>query len=78
MMTCKDIAERADAMLDGELSRWQTLQIHLHLALCKGCTPFMGQMRTTRSLIQQASQANAQDPLQPADDVRVTEILTRL
>ena len=50
MWNCKDVASRASAMIDGELSFWDGLQVRLHLAMCKGCSAFVVQMRLTRNL----------------------------
>ncbi|MBE0414779.1 anti-sigma factor [Yoonia sp.] len=77
MLSCKDIADRASALNDGELSGWDALQIRLHLAMCKGCSRFVAQMRATDQLA-----ARASDPGEPleheADDRRLTEILSTL
>lgn len=51
MLTCRELSHQADAFLDGELGLWKRLRIHLHLSMCNGCARFMGQMRTTRSLL---------------------------
>jgi len=59
MLTCRDLSHQADAFLDGELGLWQRLRIRQHLSMCNGCAQFMGQMRTTRSLI--LAEANAAD-----------------
>ncbi len=51
MLTCRELAEQADAFLDKDLGLGQRLRIRLHMLMCCGCNRFMGQMRTTRSLI---------------------------
>ncbi len=51
MLTCRDLSHQADAFLDGELGLWKRLRIRLHLSMCEGCSRFMDQMRTTRSLL---------------------------
>ncbi len=51
MLTCRELAEQADAFLDKEMSLAQRLRIRLHMSMCNGCARFMGQMRVTRSLI---------------------------
>ncbi|MBE0414544.1 zf-HC2 domain-containing protein [Yoonia sp.] len=77
MLSCKDVADRASALIDGELSVWDTLQIRLHLAMCKGCSRFIAQMRATDQLTAQV--AGVQESLQhEADDGRLTEILSTL
>lgn len=75
MLSCKEVATRASALIDGELSTWEALQIRLHLAMCKGCDRFVGQMRTTRDLTQITP---APEPLDEADDGHISEILSRL
>lgn len=50
MLSCKEVAQRASALIDGELGLFDLLQMRLHLAMCKGCAAFIRQMRTTRDL----------------------------
>ena len=50
MMKCKDVAQRASALLDKELPLWEVIELRLHLAICKGCKAFVRQMQITRSL----------------------------
>lgn len=76
MLSCKDVALQAGSLIDGELGPWQTLQIRLHLAVCKGCSRFVHQMRVTRSLTEAAGQSELSDP--PADEARINAILTEL
>jgi len=78
MLSCKDVTERADAWLDGDLSPLQAMQVRLHLAMCKGCSRFMGQMRTTRLLTERTTSSDAAQPLQEADDARISDILSQL
>ena len=75
MLTCKEVAFRASALIDGELSIWEALQIRLHLAMCKGCERFVGQVRITRDLTRIAA---AQEKLDEADDGRISAILSTL
>jgi anti-sigma factor ChrR (cupin superfamily) len=75
MLSCKEVAGRASALIDGELSTWQTFQMRLHLAMCKGCGQFIGQMRITRDLTQAAPPPDAMDE---ADDDRISAILSQL
>ena len=75
MLSCKDVSERASAMIDGELSVWDTMRMRLHLAMCKGCSTFMTQMRATKAMIDTAATAPDDD----ADtDAQVSDILSRL
>jgi anti-sigma factor RsiW len=50
MLSCKDVAARSSALIDGELSVWTVLQLRMHLAMCKGCRRFVDQMRRTDRL----------------------------
>ena len=75
MLSCKEVADRASALIDGELGVFGTLQMRLHLAMCKGCGAFIGQMRTTRELTQMEPVA---DDAQDADDARISAILSLL
>ena len=73
MLTCRDLSHQADAFLDGELGLWQRLRIRLHLSMCNGCARFMGQMRTTRSLV--VAEASVADT---GEDARIDIILAAL
>ena len=64
MLSCKNVADRASALIDGELSTWDALQMRLHLAMCKGCRRFVDQIRVTNHLT-----AKLADPV----DVPVSE-----
>lgn len=75
MLSCKEVATRASALIDGELSTWEALQIRLHLAMCKGCDRFVGQVRTTRDLTQTIP---APEQLDEADNGRISAILSQL
>lgn len=75
MQSCKEVAERASALIDRELGLFDVLQMRLHLAMCKGCDAFIRQMRTTRDLTEAAG-----DDDRPDDDVdgRISAILSQL
>ncbi len=75
MLSCKEVATRASALIDGELSTWEALQMRLHLAMCKGCERFIGQLRTTRDLTESLP---ATEPPDKADDGRISAILSQL
>lgn len=74
MLSCKDVTERATAIVDGDLGVWKTLQVRLHLAMCKGCSAFIDQMRTTRALIETAPEAADET----GDAARIDTILATL
>ncbi len=77
MQSCKDVADRASALIDGELSAWDALQTRLHLAMCKGCSRFIEQMRATDQLT--AVIADPDERLQhEAGDGSFAEILSML
>ena len=69
MLSCRDLSHQADAFLDGELSFLRRLRIRMHLTMCKGCSVFMGQMRTTRSLV------DAEAQISDVDETKIDSIL---
>ncbi len=71
-LNCKEVVARSSALIDGELPFWEALQLRLHMAVCKGCTAFVHQMRVTRSLTLAAGQAT------PDDDAALAAVLARL
>ncbi len=75
MLSCRQVASRASTLIDGELSTWETFQMRLHLAMCKGCGRFIGQMRITRDLTLATPSPDATDE---ADDGRISAILSQL
>ncbi len=77
MLTCREVAERAEHWLDQDLGTWQTLQMRLHLAMCKGCDRFVSQMRQTRDLTQAAANAERSD-LHDGDKNRINDIFSKL
>lgn len=72
MLRCKDVSERASALIDKELPLWEVVQMRLHLAICKGCQAFVRQMRITRSLTAIAPGGGADD------EAAMAAILSRL
>lgn len=75
MLSCKEVAERASAMIDGELAVRDTIQMRLHLAMCKGCGRFMDQMRVSRDLTMVDP---ASSDLDEADNRRIGAIFSEL
>ena len=71
MLSCKDVSERASALIDKELPLWEVMQLRLHLAMCKGCSAFVRQMKITRALTSVA-------PTAPEDEAAMAAILARL
>ena len=76
MLSCKKVAERASALIDGELGVFDLLPMRLHLAMCKGCNAFVRQMRITRDLT--ASAVSIAEERSDEVDARITAILSRL
>lgn len=60
MFRCKDVAERASLLIDGELGTWQRFNMKLHLVMCRGCRAFVEQMRITRDLTRRANEPEGQ------------------
>ena len=77
MLTCREVAERAEDWLDRDLGKWQTLRMRLHFAMCKGCDRFINQMRLTRDLTQTAADEDITDLLQ-GDDQQIDAIFSKL
>lgn len=75
MLSCKDVTERASDLIDGNLSTWDALQMRLHLAMCKGCDAFIGQLRMTRDVTRSVAEAETR---QSADAADIEAILYQL
>jgi anti-sigma factor RsiW len=75
MLSCKDVTERASDLIDGNLSTWNALQMRLHLAMCKGCDAFVGQLRMTRDVTRSVAEVEA---LHEPDGARIEAILSQL
>ncbi len=77
MLTCREVAERAEDWLDQDMGTWQALQMRLHLAMCKGCNRFISQMRLTQGLTDAAANID-NDSLSEGADQQVDAILSRV
>ena len=73
MLSCQEVSERASALIDKELPLWDVMQMRLHLAMCKGCSAFVRQMRITRSLTAVPPPGSTDE-----DDAAMAAILARL
>lgn len=51
MMSCREVCEKAQDHVDGELSALSRLRIRLHVMMCRNCAGFLDQTRQTRRLI---------------------------
>ena len=51
MLTCRDVTERANEYVDGELDFWPAMQVRLHLLACRHCRGFVSQLRTVARLV---------------------------
>ena len=75
MLTCRELADQADAFLDEETSLTQRLQFRLHMSMCNGCARFIGQMRVTRSLITAEARSAKAGQDDKTVDTRINSIL---
>lgn len=75
MLTCREVAARSSALIDGELGVFEALQMRLHLAMCRGCGAFIGQMRISRDLTLKAAEIGDRPE---ADERRIAAILSRV
>lgn len=60
MLNCKETAELISRRLDQRLSRWQRLNLRVHLMMCGGCSIYKHQIETLHQLFREhfsASQA---------------------
>ncbi len=76
-MSCKEVADRASAVVDGELSGWEMLQIRLHLAMCRGCSRFIRQMRAVDQLAASITELPP-DTLHWTDNYLIDDALSKL
>jgi len=77
MLNCREVAERAEDWLDKDMGTWRSFQMRMHLAVCKGCSRFMSQMRLTRGLTDVATDLESNN-LRDGDDRQIDAILSRL
>ncbi len=78
MLTCREVAERAQDYTDGNSSLWMRLRIRLHLVMCRNCDHFVDQTRKTKQLISQSlargGQAEVSSDLMAAFQQKAGEI----
>lgn len=51
MLTCREVTERANDYVDGNLGFWSRMDVRMHLLACKYCRGFVKQMRTVVGLV---------------------------
>lgn len=54
MFRCREVAERASLLIDGELGPLQRFNMKLHLAMCRGCRTLVEQMRIAHEFTRMA------------------------
>lgn len=74
MLSCKEVANRASSLIDGELSTWEMFKMRLHLLMCRGCGRFINQMRITRDMTQSTLSSEVSDE---TDDGRIHAIFSQ-
>ena len=45
VLSCRDVTEKANAYIDGELDLWPRTRFRMHLLACKYCRGFVEQMQ---------------------------------
>lgn len=57
MLNCRELVERADPFVDGELKGWPLIQVKLHLMMCANCREFVSQVGQTKTLVRRSVEA---------------------
>jgi anti-sigma factor RsiW len=57
MLSCRDVTDRASAYLDGDLGWRARLCLRAHLAICRNCRRYLGQLRTTITILRRLPSA---------------------
>ncbi len=55
MLMCRDLARVASDYIDGQLGRADNVSIKMHLLMCRHCRTFIGNLRTSVTLIRHHS-----------------------
>ena len=69
-ITCRELAELADAYVDGDVPLMNTLKIGAHLVICRDCRAHVDQVRQTKRLVAVAV------PRAIAAEARVLSLIT--
>lgn len=75
MLSCKDVTARASDLIDGNLPFWESVQMRFHLAMCKGCAAFVGQLRATQDITRAVAEAESRQAML---DARMEALFQRL
>jgi len=51
VLSCRDVTERANALLDNDVSWSERMALRLHLAMCSMCRAYLDQLHKTRALL---------------------------
>jgi len=64
-LTCREFVEVLTDYLDGALEPAERADVERHLVICRGCSNYTEQMRSTLDLLSRLADEPA-DPVQPA------------
>ena len=64
-LTCREFVEVLTDYLDGALEPAERADVERHLVICRGCSNYTEQMRSTLDLLSRLADGAA-DPVQPA------------
>lgn len=70
MLNCREVTELCSRELEQPLGLRERLALRLHLAMCKGCANFRGQMGVLRQAMQRYAHGEAigaQAPTEPRE-----------
>lgn len=65
MLTCREVTERSNQYIDGELDFWPAMEVRMHLLACRYCRRFMKQMRAVADLIHKTGYTLPEDKVEP-------------
>lgn len=67
MLTCREVTEQTNDLIDGRLGFWPAMKVRMHLLACKHCRAFVRQMRAVVRLIDQYGYTLP--PMEPGEDL---------
>ncbi len=77
MLMCRELATLASDYIDGELPWHRALSVKMHLAMCRHCRSFIGNLRASTALIQGHSSGQVNDELIRRIDQQVAQALAQ-